>query len=117
VPCFCLWCSYNKVTDRQIVAPIGDGFGRGDKPLGSRTNNKIWTIAQAGGLGRSALVFGDDEIVDLLRATVESEGGQVAFAKHHHINRTYLNMVLSGKRPVGDAVAEALGLHKVYAIE
>ena len=80
----------------------------------SRTDNKIRTIAQAGGLGRSELVFDDDEVVSLLRATVESEGGQVAFAKHHGINRTYLNMVLSGKRPVGDAIAEAIGLHKVY---
>jgi hypothetical protein len=25
-----------------------------------------------------------------------------------------LNLILSGKRPVGGAVAKALGLHKVY---
>jgi len=53
----------------------------------------------------------------LLRAAIKREGGQVAFAKHYSVNRTYLNIVLSGKRPVGDSVAEALGLHKVYAVE
>jgi hypothetical protein len=52
----------------------------------------------------------------LLRTAIEHEGSQIAFAKHHGINRTYLNMVLSGKTPVGDAVAEALGLHKVYVV-
>jgi hypothetical protein len=59
-------------------------------------------------------VYNDHEVLDLLRIAIEHEGSQVAFAKHHGINRTFLNMVLKGKRPVGDAVAGALGLHKVY---
>jgi hypothetical protein len=37
--------------------------------------------------------------------------------RRRQINRTYLNMILSGKKPVGDAVAKALGLHKVYIAE
>jgi hypothetical protein len=53
----------------------------------------------------------------LLRAAIEREGSQIAFAKHYDVNRTYLNMILSGKKPVGDAVAKALGLHKVYIAE
>jgi hypothetical protein len=85
--------------------------------MASKTDDKIRAIALSSGLGRSALVFDDDAVARLLRATVDSEGGQVAFAKHHRINRTYLNMVLSGKRPVGDAVASALGLHKVYVAD
>jgi hypothetical protein len=61
-------------------------------------------------------VFDDDDVVNLLRTAIEREGSQSAFAKHHRINRTYLNMVLSGKRPVGDAIAGTLGLHKVYVV-
>ena len=68
------------------------------------------------GLGSVEFVFRGDDVVQLLRTAIEHEGSQVAFAKHHGINRTYLNMVLSGKRPVGDAVAETLGLHKVYVV-
>jgi hypothetical protein len=64
--------------------------------------------------GSVEFVFDENEIVRLLRIAVEHEGSQMAFAKHHAINRTYLNMVLNGKRPVGDAIAEALGLRKVY---
>jgi hypothetical protein len=68
------------------------------------------------GLGSVELVFGDDDVVELLRTAIQRKGNQKAFAKHHSINRTYLNMVLSGKRPVGEAVAQTLGLHKVYAV-
>ena len=73
--------------------------------MASETNDKIHTIA-----------LSSTDVVDLLRTAVEHEGSQSAFAEHHHINRTYLNMVLSGKRPVGDSVAEALGLRKAYVV-
>ena len=61
------------------------------------------------------LVLDGESVVDLLKAAIEREGSQTAFAKHHGINRTYLNMVLNGKRPLGGAIAEALGLHKVWS--
>src|SRR6516225_11167544 len=60
------------------------------------------------------LALNNDDDLDLLRAAVKREGSQVAFAKHHGINRSYLNMVLRGKRPMGNAVADALGLRIVY---
>jgi hypothetical protein len=82
--------------------------------VASKNDVERHAIALCSGLGRVEFVFNDDDVVQLLRAAVEREGGQVAFAKHHHINRTYLNMVLNGNRPVTDAIAEALGLHKVY---
>ena len=83
----------------------------------SMTDHEIRAIALSSGVGRSVLAFDNDEILVLLSAAIKREGGQVAFAKHHSVNRTYLNMVLSGKRPLGDAIAEALGLRKMYVVE
>ena len=85
--------------------------------MASKTDDERRAIARSSGLGRTALVFDDDDVVRLLRTAIEREGSQIAFAKHYGINRTHLNMVLTGKRPVGDAVAEALGLHKAYVVE
>jgi hypothetical protein len=82
-------------------------------PMAFKTDD-VSAAALSGGLGSFDFVFDDDDVVQLLRTAIEHEGGQMAFAKHHHISRTYLNMVLNGKRPATDAVAEALGLHKVY---
>lgn len=64
-------------------------------------------------LGRHARIF-DDEVVRLLRAAVEREGSQVAFARGHGLVRTQLNQILTGKRPVSAKFVEALGLQKVY---
>jgi hypothetical protein len=80
----------------------------------SKTDDVRLAAALSGGLGSVEFVFNDDDIVRLLRAAIEDEGGQVAFAKHHGVNRTYLNMVLNRRRPVGDSIAEALGLRKTY---
>jgi DNA-binding phage protein len=66
-------------------------------------------------LGSHLLVFNDDEVVHLLRAAVEREGNQGAFARRYGIERTGLNQILNGKRPVTSAVLNALGFRKVYA--
>jgi DNA-binding phage protein len=68
-------------------------------------------------LGSHLLVFNDDEVIGLLRAAVEREENQVAFARRHGVERTRLNRVLKGKRGVTKAVMKALGLRKVYAPE
>jgi hypothetical protein len=69
-------------------------------------------------LGSHLLVFNDDEVIQLLRAAVEREGNQGAFARRHGVERSGLNMILNGKRPVTSAVVKALGgLRKVYAQE
>jgi DNA-binding phage protein len=73
------------------------------------------TLAGELRLGSHSLLFNDDEVVQLLRAAVEREGNQGAFARRHGIERTTLNMILNGKRPVNSAVMKALGLRKVYA--
>lgn len=85
--------------------------------MASKTGDQRRAIALSSGRGTSALVFDDDDVVHLLRTAVEHEGSQIAFAKRYAVNRAYLNMVLSGKRPLGVAVAEALGLRRVYVIE
>jgi len=79
--------------------------------------NHSSTVLNPSNLGFHALVFDDKDVVGLLRAATEREGSQIAFAKRYGINRAHLNMVLNGKRPVGDAIAEALGLRKVYVAE
>jgi DNA-binding phage protein len=66
-------------------------------------------------LGSHSLVFNDDEVLQLLRAAVEREENQGAFARRYGINRSYLNMFLHGKRPTTVVILKALGLRKVYA--
>ena len=79
-------------------------------------NDKGRALAPSSGLGRTALVFDDNDVVDLLRIAVEREGGQDAFARHSGVNRSYLNRVLNGKEPPGRSIAKSLGLRKVYIV-
>jgi hypothetical protein len=97
-----------------VLAPDGDYSLDVGKTMPSKTDDVRLVSALSGGLGSFEFIFDDDDVIQLLRTAIEREGSQMAFAKRHDINRTYLNMVLSGKRSVGDSVAEALGLHKVY---
>jgi hypothetical protein len=71
-------------------------------------------VAQASKLGRPARILGNDEVLVLLRAAVEREGNQVAFARRHGVERSGLNMILNGRRPVNEKIIKALGLRKVY---
>jgi DNA-binding phage protein len=68
-------------------------------------------------LGSQVLAFDDHEVVQLLRAAIAREGNQTAYARRLGLERTGLNMILRGKRPVSDAVMKALGLRKVYVPE
>src|SRR5215471_2719425 len=79
-----------------------------------RQSKSLTAVSIASNLGFDARVFDKDDVVRLLAAAIESEGGQTAFAKHHGINRAYLNMIFNRKRPVSDSIAGALGLRKVY---
>ena len=45
------------------------------------------SVLIASNLGRHALVFDEDDIVHLLRAAVEREGSQSAFARRHGVDR------------------------------
>src|SRR5262245_35771099 len=55
--------------------PIGSSLyvlGRGDSPWPSRIKGRA--VARSSGLGRTALVFDDNDVVDLLRIAIEREG-------------------------------------------
>jgi hypothetical protein len=60
-------------------------------------------------LGFDAHVFNNDDVVRLLKAAIKSEGDQTEFARHHRINRSYVNMVLKVKDP------SAIPLHGLLA--
>lgn len=76
-------------------------------------------IADSLNLGRVAQVriFDNDDVIQLLRVVVEQNGGQVGFAKRNSIDRSHVNRALRRKKPVGDAVARALKLRKIYVLE
>ena len=69
-------------------------------------------VAIRGQIGRAGVIFDDNDVIRLLRAAVEREGSQTAFARRHGIERTTINAILSGKRPVTESVANALGLRR-----
>jgi hypothetical protein len=68
-------------------------------------------------LGRDGRILEGKDAIRLLKSAIEREGDQVAFARHHGIDRGYLNLILNGKRPINKAVLKALGLRKVFASE
>lgn len=80
-------------------------------------DSKRRTIDLSNGLGRNALVFEEDDVVHLLRAAVEREGSQIAFADRYGVNRAYISTVLNGRRRVSGSLAKALGLRRVYVVE
>lgn len=80
-------------------------------------DSKRRTIDLSNGLGRNALVFDEDDVVHLLRAAVEREGSQIAFADRCGVDRAYISTVLNGRRRVSGSLAKALGLRRVYVVE
>jgi hypothetical protein len=66
-------------------------------------------------LGSIDFVFSDDDVVHLLKAAIEREGSQSAFAKRHGFDRPTINAILKGRRPIS-SVLKALQLRKVYVV-
>ena len=65
-------------------------------------------------IGRLAVVFDEGDLIRLLRAAVEREGGQTAFAKRYRVDRTRVNRILSRQLRASEAIAKALGLRRAY---
>jgi len=53
------------------------------------------------------------QVQSLLRADVAMAGGQSEWSRRTGLNRTYLNKVLRGKKPIGQRISGAVGLRKV----
>jgi hypothetical protein len=84
--------------------------------MASKADDERRAFALSSGLGRNALVFSNDDLVHLLRAAIEREGSQIAFAKHYGVNRTYLNMILSGKNLLATQLQRLLGFTKCTSL-
>ena len=67
--------------------------------------------------GGDLLVLNEDDVFDLLKAAVECEGSQAAFAKRFDVNRSELSSILNGRRRISASLVKALGLRKVYVAE
>jgi hypothetical protein len=80
-------------------------------------DKKRRAIAPSSDLGRKAFVFDEDEVVNLLRAAVDRQGSQIAFADHYGVDRANVSAVLNGRRRITGSLIKALGLRKVYSIE
>jgi len=106
-----------------ITASQNDRWGRfmfsdlGTAHAGSAADSKRRAIDLPTGLGRNALVFDEDDVVHLLRAAVEREGSQIAFADRFGVDRAYVSTVLNGRRRVSGSLVKALGLRKAYVVE
>jgi hypothetical protein len=55
-----------------------------------------------------------EDVIRLLRSEVEHAGGQAAWAKKAHIDRTRINSVLNGRRHLTKSIIAALNLRIVF---
>jgi hypothetical protein len=65
-------------------------------------------------VGSHAVILDDKDVVVLLGAIIIREGSISAFAKRHGLERSQLNNMLNGKRPLSRPLIKALGLRRVY---
>ena len=60
-------------------------------------------------------VLSQQDVIYLLRKEVDRAGGQVVWSKKMGINRSHLNRVLKGQRPLTESILAALDLDIVYS--
>jgi hypothetical protein len=70
--------------------------------------------ASVADFGRPGIIFDEENVVRLLRAAVERDGSQAAWARRCRIERANVNAMLSRKIPISKTVANALGLRRTY---
>jgi hypothetical protein len=59
-------------------------------------------------------VLEDEDVLNLLRADIARVGGQSAWARIHEHERSHVNRVLAGKKPITPEILRRLGLKRVY---
>jgi hypothetical protein len=64
--------------------------------------------------GRPGIIFDEEDVIRLLRAAIERDGSQSAWARRRSIERANVSAMLSRRIPVSKTVADALGLRRVY---
>ncbi len=77
---------------------------------------EIAALLASGNVGSRALILDDKDVVLLLKAAIEQEGS-ISACQAYRLERSQLNNMLNGKRPVSGALIKALGLQKVYTPE
>jgi hypothetical protein len=95
------------------------GVGSAERQVAPRNSNHTQggnhrAARRRGNVGSHALILDDEDVVLLLKAAVEQEGTISAFARRHGLERSQLNSMLNGKRPVSSPLVNTLGLRKVY---
>jgi hypothetical protein len=66
---------------------------------------------------RAFVVYDEADVVCLLKAAIEREGSQSAFARRYGLDRSHLNQVLLRNKPVSASIAKTVGLRRVYTAE
>ena len=80
----------------------------------NRSSMKSKGTASVANFGRPGIIFDEDDVIRLLRAAIERDGSQAAWARRRRIERPSVNAMLSGRIPVSRSVADALGLRRTY---
>ena len=62
-------------------------------------------------------ILENEDLMRLLRSKVKQAGGQSSWARREHIDRTMLNKILNGRKPITKEVIRALKLCNVYAFD
>jgi hypothetical protein len=65
---------------------------------------------------RKRQLLSHEDVVELLRAEIESAGTESAWARRTGANRTSLNLALKGRVGLQRNILEALGLRKVVVV-
>jgi hypothetical protein len=62
-------------------------------------------------------ILDNKDLMRLLRLEVKQAGGQSSWARRERIDRTMLNRVLNGRKPLTKEIIRALKLCNVYAFD